>query len=110
MLWSNAILYFQKCDSYILQTQFWGFGLKEGSCKEFRAVRSEIPYFSANLLTDINSIFPVYRQVYSPINAANIQLFAGIGKKLDKNYRLCGITRDLRSLQSEELAKVGICF
>ena len=88
ILWSNAILYFQKCDSYILQTQFLGFGLKKGSCKEFRAVRSEIPYFSANLLTHICSIFPVYRQVFSSINAANMHLFADTGKIIDKFFRL----------------------
>jgi len=65
-----------------------GYGLKEGSCKEFLALRSEIPYFSANLLTDINSIFPVYRQVISSINSAKMQLFADTGKKNDKTFRL----------------------
>jgi hypothetical protein len=65
-----------------------GFGLKEGSCKEFLAVRSEIPYFSANVLTHICSIFPIYRQVFSPINAANMHLFADTGKENDKTFRL----------------------
>ena len=39
-----------------------------------------MPNFSANWLTDINSIFFVYRQTFPPISPTKILLFADTGK------------------------------
>ena len=47
-----------------------------------RTVLSEMPYFSANVPTEMYFISLVYRQVLVPISYANIVFLAVIGKIL----------------------------
>jgi hypothetical protein len=53
------------------------------------AVRSEMPFFLANSMTDMYSINCNYRQAFCPILAAKIQNLADTGKILFLLLRLC---------------------